>query len=292
MKLLKRLMAAGGAAGLLVGLGATPAFAVTQFSGSIAADCINSGQHQTITVDSALDALVHIEVTIGGNTANDGTAHGTGLVNANGTFSDEWKVGDVATTTTAVVQVWVFTSEGVAHGKASFTIQPANSPCPTPSPVNIFIGFIDTTQVTGEVNKTCDAGVSGNAVFTATIHVVGDSSADTTTFTLPAGSELTLACNGESEPLPRLPVGSTITLHETTLPAGAAGVADTTITMHATEGVALTTIHNPKAAVAPTPPVLPQTGRPLSPSSVPWLAIVLLGGFAATGAGLVLRRRS
>src|SRR2546428_675390 len=92
MKLLKRLMAAGGAAGLLVGLGATPAFAVTQFSGSIAADCINSGQHQTITVDSALDALVHIEVTIGGNTANDGTAHGTGPVNANGTFSDEWRV--------------------------------------------------------------------------------------------------------------------------------------------------------------------------------------------------------
>src|SRR2546422_9585648 len=107
MKLLKRLMAAGGAAGLLVGLGATPAFAVTQFSGSIAADCINSGQHQTITVDSALDALVHIEVTIGGNTANDGTAHGTGPVNANGSFSHEWTRGDVATTTAGVVQGWV-----------------------------------------------------------------------------------------------------------------------------------------------------------------------------------------
>src|SRR2546426_1860485 len=248
MKLLKRLMAAGGAAGLLVGLGATPAFATTQFSASIAASCINSGQKQTITVDSALDALVHIEVTIGGNTANDGTANGTGLVNANGTFSDEWTVGNVATTTSAGVRVWVLTSEGVAHGSGSFSIQPANSPCPTPSPVSISIGFIDATQVTGEVNKTCDAGVTGDAVFTATIHVVGNTNADSTTISLPAGSELTLTCNGDSEPLPRLPVGSTITLHETTRPTGAAAAADTTITMHITEGVALTAIHNTKAA--------------------------------------------
>ena len=293
MNLLKRLLAASGAAGLLVGLGATPALAA-QFSASIAASCINSGAQQTINVESAIDALVHIEVTIGGSTANGGTANGTGVIPANGSFSDQWTVGSVTTATTAGVQIWVLTSEGVAHGSGTFTIQPANSPCPTPSPVSIFIGFIDTTQVGGEVKKSCDAGVSGNAVFTATIHIIAGNSS--TTITLPAGSELTLACNGDSELLPALPVGSTITLHESTPPSGAAVAADTTITMEQVEGVNVTTIHNTKAAAVATPTptarVLPQTGQRVSTPSVPWLAIVLLGGVAVAGAGLVLRRRS
>ena len=112
MNLLKRLLAASGAAGLLVGLGATPALAA-QFSASIAASCINSGAQQTINVESALDALVHIEVTIGGSTANGGTANGTGVIPANGSFSDQWTVGSVTTATTAGVQIWVLTSEGV-----------------------------------------------------------------------------------------------------------------------------------------------------------------------------------
>ena len=294
MNLLKRLLAASGAAGLLVGLGATPALAA-QFSASIAASCINSGAQQTINVESALDALVHIEVTIGGSTANDGTKNGTGLTNANGTFTDQWDLAAVSTTTPATVRIWALTTQGVAEGQGTFSIQPATAPCPSPNTTSFTGSFIDTRQVGGEVKKTCDAGVSGEAVFTATIHVnAGNVS---TTISLPADLELTLACNGESEQLPILPVGSTVTLHETTAPAGAAVAADTTITVTALEeGVTTTTINNKKAVAAATPTptarVLPQTGQPVSTPSVPWLAIVLLGGVAVAGAGLVLRRRS
>ncbi len=294
MKPLNRLLAAGGAAGLLVGLGATPAFATSPFVATIELACANPDDTQTITVNSAADALIHIEVTIEGSTLNDGTKKGTGLTNANGTFTDQWTVTDVSTTTTAVVQIWALTLQGVAEGHGSFIIQPT-TPCPSPNTSRVSGSFIDVTQVGGEVKKTCDAGVTGDAVFSATIHVnAGNLS---TTVSLPADLDLTLACNGESENLPKLPVGSTITLHETTRPAGAAAGADTTITMAAGEGVAVTTIHNTKEAAAvvtptPTARVLAQTGRPVSPASVPWMAFVLLGLFAAAGAGLVLRRRS
>jgi len=293
MTLLKRLLAAGGAAGLLVGLGATPAFATSPFTATIELACANPDDTQTITVNSAANALIHIEVTIEGSTVNDGTKNGTGLTNANGTFTDQWTVTDVSTTTSAAVEIWALTLQGVAEGHGSFIIQPT-TPCPSPNTSRISGSFIEATQVGGEVKKTCDAGVTGDAVFTATIHVnAGDFS---TTVSLPEGLELTLACNGDSETLPKLPVGSTITLHETTRPAGAAAGADTTITMAVGEGVAVTTIHNTKAAAAvsptPTARVLAQTGRPVSPASVPWLAIVLLGGVAAAGAGLALRRRN
>src|SRR5438094_9663921 len=111
MNLLKRLLAASGAAGLLVGLGATPALAA-QFSASIAASCINSGAQQTTDVESALDALVHIEVTIGSSTANGGTANGTGVIPATGTCYDKWTVGSVGTATTGGGARGVRTSGG------------------------------------------------------------------------------------------------------------------------------------------------------------------------------------
>src|SRR5207237_9116258 len=98
-------------------------------------------------------------------------------------------------------------------------IHPA-SPCPNPNTSSISGSFIEATQVGGEVKKTCDAGVTGDAVFTATIHVnAGDFS---TTVSLPEGLELTLACNGDSETLPKLPVGSTLKPHDTPPPAAAA----------------------------------------------------------------------
>ena len=93
MKLLKRLLAAGGAAGLLVGLGATPAFATSPFTATIELACANPDDTQTITVNSAANALIHIEVTIEGSTVNDGTKNGTGLTNANGTFTDQLQSG-------------------------------------------------------------------------------------------------------------------------------------------------------------------------------------------------------
>src|SRR2546430_3079258 len=126
MTLLKRLLAAGGAAGLLVGLGATPAFATSPFTATIELACANPDDTQTITVNSAANALIHIEVTIEGSTVNDGTKNGTGLTNANGTFTDQWTVTDVSTTT----------------GHGSFIIQPT-TPCPSPNTSRISGSFIE-----------------------------------------------------------------------------------------------------------------------------------------------------
>lgn len=284
LHLFKRLLAASGAAGLLTGLGvATPVFATSPFSATIDLACAVPGNTQKITVNAAADALIHIEVTIGGSTANAGTEHGTGLTGATGTFTDQWTLAAVSTTTTARVQVWALSGGGVAEGSNTFEIHPAGGPCPSPSSSYISGSFIDVQQVGGQVKKTCDTGVSGNAVFSATIQVkVSYSSSLSTTIAVPVN--LTLACNGASKDLPTLPLTSVITLHEVTLPAGAAAAADTKITVAASPAAA--TIHNTKAVVV----VLPPTGQPASTPMVPWPAIALIGLLAA-GAGLVLRRR-
>src|SRR2546429_7520900 len=171
MNRFKRLLAAGGAAGLLVGLGATPVFAAAPFSAIIELACANPGDTQTITVNSGTDALIHIEVTIGGSTANDGTKNGTGLTNENGTFEDSWTIGTVSETSTAAIRVWALSGGGVASADSSFEIHPVAAPCPTSGTTSFYGGAIDTQQVGGSVKKTCDAGVSGNAVFTPTLHV-------------------------------------------------------------------------------------------------------------------------
>jgi hypothetical protein len=233
-------------------------------------------------------------VTIGTSTVNGGTQNGTGIPESDGTFTDSWKVADVSASTGAVVRVYVLTLGGVASGTNQFTIHPANDPCPTPHPLTITGTFIDVTQVGGDVKKACDQGVTGNATFAATIQINVDG--PLTTVTLPANASLPLACNGESQTLPKLPVGSVITLHETVLPTGAATpAADTKITIGA--AAVTTTIHNAKAAVVATPTptpviVLPATGQPASTPAMPWPALALLGLIAIAGAGLVLRRRS
>lgn len=283
MNLIKRLLAAGGAAGLLVGLGgATQAFAAYPFTANIQWACASGGQSQTVAVSTSPGALVHIEVAAGGSTAN----RATGLADASGNFSDQWSLGTVSAVTSATVRVWVLTDSGVAAGTGSFAIHPANAPCPSPT-FALFNGFtIDTQQVGATVKKTCDAGVSGNAVFAQTLHVnVAYESSLSTTITLPAN--LTLVCNGPSKSLPVLPVTSVITLHESSLPVGAAAAADTNITVTSTPAAA--TIHNAKAAAVV---VLPPTGQPASGPMLLWLPIALLGLVALTGAGLVLRHRS
>lgn len=286
MNLFKRLLAAGGAAGLLVGLGGATQVFATGPTANLAADCVLVGQSQTISVNAAAAALVHIEVTINGSTVNGGTQHGTGLTDASGTFKDQWTIATVAQVTTASVRVWVVATDGASTGHRDFQIHPVASPCPTASSPTFDVFIIDTTQTGGQVKKTCDAGVSGSAVFAPTLHLnVTYQQALSTTITLPANLTLTLACNGPSKSLPVLPTTSVITLHESTLPTGAAAAADTNITI-GTQAVT-TTIHNAKAAV-----VLPQTGQPASTPMLPWPAIVLLGLVALTGAGLVLRRRS
>lgn len=289
MNLFKRLLAASGAAGLLIGLGgATQAFAASPFTAEIALDCVNAGQNQTIRVTSSPDVLVHIEVMIGTSSVNGGTQNGTGVPNSDGVFTDTWKVADVSAVTDAVVRIYVLTLDGVASGASQFVVHAATDPCPTPHPVAITGTFLETTQVGGNVKKTCDAGVTGTATFAATIQIKVNAQ-QTATVTLPADASLPLACNGASEALPKLPIGSVITLHESVLPTGAATpAADTRITIGAE--AATSTIHNAKKAAVVV--VLPATGHPASSPSLPWPALALLGLIAIAGAGLVLRRRS
>lgn len=297
MKLLKRVLAAGGAAGLLVGVGgATQAFAVFPLTVTVQTTCATAGTAQTITVHTGAAALVHVEVSVTANTASGATQNVTGLADASGNFKDQWTLGAASAVTTATIRVWVLADAGVLTASDTFLIYPANSPCPSPSTHTAFGSFVDVTQVGGNVQKTCDAGVSGTAVFAPTIqiHVSYDSHL-TATVVLPASLNLSLVCNGPSKALPVLPPTSVITLHESTRPTGAAAAADTSITIGT--AAATTTIHNAKAAVVVTPTptaiVLPPTGQPASTPSVAWLAIALMGllGVGA-GAGLALRRRS
>src|SRR5207244_13072404 len=166
---------------------ATRECAASSFTATIELTCANPDDTETITVNSAANALIHIEVTIEGSTVNDGTKNGTGLTNANGTFTDQWTVTDVSTTTTAAVEIWALTLQGVAEGHGSFIIQPT-TPCPSPNTSRISGSFIEATQVGGEVKKTCDAGDTGDSVYTATIHA---NAVDfTTTSRLPEALEL------------------------------------------------------------------------------------------------------
>lgn len=301
MKVFKRLLAASGAAGLLVAVGgATQAFATTSspsFTAEIAIACANVGDTQKITVVAPGDAVIHIEVTIGTSTANGGTQNGTGLTDANHGFTDQWNLGTVSANTTATVRVWALEAGGVAAGNGTFEIHPLATACQTPF-ASRFNGYvIDTGQFGGSVKKTCDTGVSGTAVFAATINIKVDFDTKlSTTFALPASLSLSLQCNGESKQLPVLPTTSTITLHESTLPTGAAAAADTTITI--ADAAVTATINNAKAAVVTTPTptptaiVLPATGQPASTPGIPWPALALFAVIAIAGAGLVLRRRS
>jgi len=298
MKVFKRLLAASGAAGILIGLGgATHVFATSPYTGEILLGCAIVGDSQKISVTASSDALIHIEVTIDGSKVNGGTQNGTGLTDANHTFNDQWTVAAVSANTMAVVRVWALAATGVTTGYGTFDIHPATAPCATPPPSSLAWSVVDTQQVGGTVKKTCDAGVSGTAVFTPTFHIkVSYDSHLETTFTAPAGLTLPLDCNGESQQLPLLPPTSTITLHESTLATGAAAAADTTITIGTAAGT--TTINNAKAAVVTTPTptptaiVLPATGQPASTPGIPWPALALFGLIAIAGAGLVLRRRS
>src|SRR2546429_8848304 len=190
MNLFRRLLAASGAAGLLIGVGGSHAGVRPQpFTAEIALDCVNAGQNQTIRVRTTTQALVHIEVTIGTSTVNGGTQNGTGIPESDGTFTDTWKVADVTVTTGAVVRVYVLTLDGVAVGAGQFVVHAANAPCPTPHPVAITGTFLEATQVGGDRQKTCEAGATGTATVPGTIQINLESET-TATMTLPPDGRL------------------------------------------------------------------------------------------------------
>lgn len=294
----KRLLPAFGAAALLVGT-ATSAFATSPIAATIAASCVQAGASQTITVQSSIGAYIHIDVRVGGSTANAGTASGS--VNGSGSFTDQWTVANVTATTTASVTIWSFTSDGVAEGSGSFLIYPAASPCPSPLSTSVIGYLIETTQVSNQVKKTCDAGVTGNAGFNVSITVkVTDQSDLTTTITNPAGHIVSLPCNGDPVSLPVLPATSVVTLHEVSLPAGAVAASDISITV--AQNAAVTVIHNVKAAVpSPTPSPTPtpsaatlaSTGAPPGSPMSAFPGVIVLGLLlTSAGTGLLIYRRS
>src|SRR5207253_11096954 len=99
MNLFRRLLAASGAAGLLIGVGgATQAFAISPFTAEIALDCVNAGQNPTIRVRTTTQALVHIAVTIGTSTVNGGTQNGPGIPQGAGPCPDPRKAAVVSGT--------------------------------------------------------------------------------------------------------------------------------------------------------------------------------------------------
>ena len=258
MNLFKRLLAATGAAGLLIGVGGTiPALGIylAPFTATLGSDCVIPGQTETITVHSNLGApaVAHIDWVVGSSTVS-GTSD-TGLIGANGTFTDQVTVPTVTTATGGTASIWLVTGYGVANGAFDFGV--ANL-CPSPASPTLSGTYLDVTEVGGTVNKTCAPGLSGEAVFSPTIEVKVDGSSQTT-IALPASLSLHLTCNGESQPLPKLPPTSVITLHESTAPSGAEPARDTSITIGSQPGT--TTINN---ALADKITVTPDSGIAIS----------------------------
>ena len=258
MTLFKRLLAATGAAGLLIGVGGTiPALGIylAPFTATLGSDCVISGQTETLTVHSNLGApaVVHIDWVIGNSTASGSSD--TGLIGANGTFTDQVTVPTVTTATGGVASIWLVTGDAVATTASEFAV--ANL-CPSPASPTLSGRYLDVTEVGGTVNKTCAPGLSGEAVFSPTIEVKVDGSSETT-IALPASLSLHLTCNGESQPLPKLPPTSVITLHESTVPSGAEPARDTRITIGTQPGT--TTINN---ALADKITVTPDSGTAIT----------------------------
>jgi hypothetical protein len=126
------------------------------------------------------------------------------------------------------------------------------------------------------VKKTCDPGVTGNAIF-AMSATVGEAGR----FVFPP---VTLACNGGAVILPALPnFATTVTLHETTPATGATAAADTVFNLPPAS--APVTIHNAKAAVATTATpvvVLARTGGGSPSSRTQGWPVLLLGALLAS----------
>lgn len=272
MGIAKRMLAAGGALGLLLGT-AIGASATTPPPNVVVSNaCVSPGGSQTITVNNeAQGTAVAILTSTGGGSL-------TGVASAAGTVVDTYHVSATAHAGGVAVHVIAFTSQGVRLSDGEFTVATSAVPCPNPSAQTEF-GFTtpDVTQVQDSVKKTCATGVSGSAVFQETFTYLD------MTFTMPV--TVSAACNGAAVTLPKVPVGATFKLHEHTLPANAVAAADTTIVVQA---VSTTTINNVKT---PTPVLALTGGGPVNPGLV-WPGILLGLLLVIAGAGLIRRRVS
>jgi hypothetical protein len=192
-----------------------------------------------------------------GTTNNPGTQMGVGTDSG---FVDSWTISPTAPLGIAKIQVTAVNADGVTAGIGEFTIGAAGPPC-TDSHLTFFTGFHSSRP--GQptyVKKTCDAGLTGSAVFSINVAVPGVSISwpaglPPTVISFPASRNITVLCNGPAALLPPFEGGNIVTLHEVAHPAGAAPAGDSSITIDFNQPgdtVATDTIHNAKAAVAAT----------------------------------------
>ncbi len=271
-----RVLPAAMAAIMLLSSGIHASALGAGFQATVAPDCVVPGQQLTIRVPYLVAGTVmSVRANYTDSTAGGGVQYATGRANAQGVFTATITIPTTATSGNGSLAVFLAAGPVVGTfeaeiGFGTFLIRTGAGACPSPG-----VATIDGTHFTNavgyDVKKTCDAGVTGNAVFSMSA-MVGEAGR----FLFPP---ITLACNGAAVTLPALPIfASTVTLHETTPATGATAAADTVFTLPpASQPV---TIHNAKAAAAATPTPVVQlagTGGGSPPELAPLsLALVLL----------------
>ena len=280
MRRLTAAICAVGTAILLFGSAIQASALGAGFSATISPDCVAAGQAVTITVPNLQPgSVISVQLRFGTT-----TLRATGTPNAQGVVTLTLTIPSTAVAGTATISILEASLDEAELGTGSIRIQSGADACPSPGLTSIEGTHLSVVASYG-VKKTCDAGVSGNAVFSmsASLGEIGS-------FAFPS---VTLACNGATVLLPGLPIGSsTVTLHETIPATGAVAAADTTFRLPPAS--IPVTINNARAASAATPaptpvtPVrLPATGGGSGPQ--PWLLALL--GASAIAAGTGLRRR-
>lgn len=271
-----------------------------------ASNCVRQGEAQTVTVGGG--QVGNILVTYpDGTTTNPGTQ--TGIVAGSTGFIDTWTVSADAPVGEATIQATAVGLEGVVEGIARFTIGAAGQACHS-NDFTYFTGaHVSRPGAPTYVKKTCDSGLTGDAVFSMTVAVPGVAMQfvppnQPTVITLPANWDLRARCNGAPVLLPPFEWGNVVTLHEVAAPAGAMPASDTSLTMDFADlhGKTVTNgIHNAKAATVATPTPRPTTrrlaltgGGPQVGTGVSWTAVViglLLVSSAVLRLGKERRRR-
>jgi hypothetical protein len=241
-----------------------------------------AGQPLTIALHgTGPDDLVYVEITYKDNASGGGKQTIFAHADNKGAFTVTFTIPATAAVGAGSVLVMAFDPAEVTGASAEFTIGTA-ADCSTPGS-NEIIGSHFSVVARYEVRKTCDPGVSGNAVFSLSVAV------SRRTLDFPA---LTLACNGAASDLPLLPIGSTVTLHEVVLPTGASAGADTIVTIPPQQVERPIAIHNARATavLASAPPRLPPTGGGMQRDATLWWLPLAVGAVALSTAGWIIAR--
>ena len=276
------LLAAGtiGFASLASAAGGSSLFEVT-----VSKPCIEPGDSQTITVAGGPVWVMNLAVSY-----PDGTKQTLQPVRSGGNLVVTWTVAANAPAGQATFLITALLGppgtdvpSGVATASGLFAIGVPGQPCVAPSNAGPIRGiYVGRPAAQLSVKKACDPGVTGAATFSVTLLVPQLSAV----LSLPDTMNLNVGCNSTAVALPLLSTEVVVTLHEVTLPAGAAPADDTLVIVNSTDGPVTITIHN--AGVAPTAGVTPTAS--VTPTAVATAAALPRTGGgtpALPGAGLL-----